>query len=475
VFYVSVMTTTAPDPAWVLSCERPAMGPAQLADLLDREADRFSDRLFTITPREELAGIERAQRLLDQAFVLRAREIVASFNRVARDSREFVCDEVAVALSFSPTGADKVTYQSLALAALPGMLEAVEGGHLTQNHALSVLRELDTVELSTEQRAAVAFIVLHRLKGQTPGELMTLTRTLILQVDPVAAAARDEVARGKRRVVFYPGGAGQGSMQLHGPVEHLAAVEAQLSQLKKDHPKPEGLTVAQWEYELVLKLLTGELAPGNFQAAIVVPFSVAAGSDLELAEVPGFGPILPSTARQLLQDAEWNQVAVDHSGEVIAVGDPLPAPRPAPEAAEPAAEPAAERVVPTRLAKAAPCPLPDQSLLLERLRLISQQPPKRLTAEQLGTDSYVATARLKRYLRARDRHCVFPGCHRRVTDVDHRIPWPLGKTDPENCQLLCRHHHRAKQKVFTVELTAGGDYLWTTRGGLQILRERQGY
>src|SRR5205085_12666204 len=113
--------------------------------------------------------------LCDQAFVLRAREVVASFNRMARDSREFVADEVAVALAFSPTGANKVVYQSLALAALTGMLEAIDGGHLTSNHALAVLRELDTVELSTEQRAAVAFIVLHRLRGQTPGELMTLT------------------------------------------------------------------------------------------------------------------------------------------------------------------------------------------------------------------------------------------------------------------------------------------------------------
>ncbi|MCW2600938.1 MAG: hypothetical protein JWM02_2767, partial [Frankiales bacterium] len=62
-----------------------------------------------------------------------------------------------------------------------------------------------------------------------------------------------------------------------------------------------------------------------------------------------------------------------------------------------------------------------------------------------------------------------------TTDKDHRLPWPLGPTDPANLQCLCRHHHRAKHTAFTVTLTPDGDYRWTTRGGWQFPRQRHRY
>ncbi len=64
------MTSTAP---WTSRIDQQAMSPADLAEMVDREADRFDGLLFTATPHEELDGIGRAQRLMDQAFVLRAR------------------------------------------------------------------------------------------------------------------------------------------------------------------------------------------------------------------------------------------------------------------------------------------------------------------------------------------------------------------------------------------------------------------
>jgi hypothetical protein len=218
-----------------------------------------------------------------------------------------------------------------------------------------------------------------------------------------------------------------------------------------------GVSAAQWEYQLVLMLLTGQAEPGQWQAMVVAPFTSAAGGDLELAELPGYGPILPSTARQLREDAEWSQVAVDEHGVVIAVGDPVPA--------DPKVfrRTAAKQVVEAIDWEA------------ERLRLMATPPPEHLRPARIAIPGYVPSPHIRRYLQARDRHCVFPGCHKRVTDVDHRIPWPLGPTSPENLQLLCRHHHRAKQALFSVELTNDGDYLWTTRGGWQFIRQREGY
>ena len=42
--------------------------------------------------------------------------------------------------------------------------------------------------------------------------------------------------------------------------------------------------------------------------------------------------------------------------------------------------------------------------------------------------------------------CVFPGCERpsRGCDLDHIVPWPLGRTTTINLAPLCRTHHRFK-------------------------------
>jgi hypothetical protein len=53
---------------------------------------------------------------------------------------------------------------------------------------------------------------------------------------------------------------------------------------------------------------------------------------------------------------------------------------------------------------------------------------------------------LRRWVRARDRHCRFPGCRRAAAgcDQDHIVAWPVGATEACNLQCLCRLHHRLK-------------------------------
>ncbi len=442
-----------------------ALTPERLAALVDREVERSDSMLFTVTAREELDAIGRSQQLRDQAFAHQVRVIAAAHSRASQRDREFAVDELAVAFNVGLSTAYRLQQQALGLSALPGMVEAIEASWLSERHALAVLRELDEVEqLTFEQRIAVVTIVLARLCGQTPHELAKLTRKLILLIDLDAAQARQDQATAHRRVRFWPAVNGQAVCQTIGPLEKIAAVEASLKAWLREHPKAADDPRSQDEraFDLYVSLLTGETEPGSWQAQLITPFSTAAGGNLELAEIPGYGPILPSTARDLLEDAEWTQVAVDENGVVIAVGDPTPAPRSAsPQRAD--APPSAAK---TRM---------QENWELSLAQLMSQPPKQRLMPQQLGSAGYATPGRLRRYLQARDRTCVFPGCHRRITDVDHRIPWPLGPTAAWNLQLLCRHHHRAKQAVFTVELTPEGDYLWTTRGGWQFIRHRQGY
>ena len=64
----------------------------------------------------------------------------------------------------------------------------------------------------------------------------------------------------------------------------------------------------------------------------------------------------------------------------------------------------------------------------------------------MTTNAYPIPDRIKTAVRARDRHCRFPGCTAPAahTDTDHLIPWPTGDTTPANLAPECRGHHLIK-------------------------------
>jgi hypothetical protein len=125
---------------------------------------------------------------------------------------------------------------------------------------------------------------------------------------------------------------------------------------------------------------------------------------------------------------------------------------------------------------------PDRWLTLAQDRLADRWLVDALTTmtappvlRELVGSGYRFPPRLQRFLKTRDRTCVFPGCNRRAVDLDHRIPWPLGPTSADNGQCLCRHHHRAKHTVFRVTRNPDGSYTWTTRGHWRFHRRPKGF
>ncbi|MBK5305154.1 MAG: DUF222 domain-containing protein [Frankiaceae bacterium] len=489
------MPTTASPVDWLSRPVPSAMSPEKLAAFVDTALSRTDGMLFTATPAEELDAIGRWQQLKDKAFAGQMRAIVASYNRAAAQARDFAGDEVGLAVGATSRTGSNLVGQALAVCALPGLLEAVDGGQLTERHVLAVLGELDKVALSLEQRQAVVLVMLARYQGQTPGELGALVARLIVQVDrAAAAAARDAKATGERKVWFSRDVDGQALVLARGPAAKIAAIRASLEATLPTEAEPgDERSRDAREFDLFVDLLTGGEQAGSWHAEVLVPFSVAEGGDHELADIPGLGPILPATARDLLDQADTiGQTAVGPDGQVIAVSDPIRNNRPAPQqrpAAEPTSapgpepepEPAAE-TAPVPEPKPGtpdlvPCPLdrplPTDPVRAARLALLAAAPVVR----ELTYSGYRIPPRLRRFLEARDRTCVFPGCNRqaRRTDKDHRRPWPLGPTSADNLDCLCRHHHRAKHAIFTVLRDTDGTYLWITRGGWQFLRQPKGF
>jgi hypothetical protein len=451
------MSTSAPAATdWVSRPVPTAMSPERLAAFVDRSLARTEGLLFTATPTSELDAIGRWQQLKDQAFVGQMREIVAAYNRASADARDFAGDEVGLAIGATSTTGSNLVSTALAAAELPGLLEAVEAGQLTERHVHAVLRELDKVELTLEQRQAVVLVMLARYNGQAPGELGRLVARLIVQVDRAAAAARDAHAAKGRQVRFSRDVDGQALMTARGPAQLIAAIRASLeATLPLEVDAGDERSRDAREFDLLYKLLTGGAQAGSWSAQVIVPFSTAAGGDLELAEIPGLGPILPSTARDLLGECdEVSQVAIDETGAVIAVSDPIRRPKP-----ESQPQP-----------MTAPQPTATDAFLLDRLAAAP-------VLRDLTGAGYRFPPRLRRFLETRDRTCVFPGCGRPATrtDKDHRIPWPAGATSADNGECLCRHHHRAKHTVFTVMRDTDGSYIWITRGGWQFRRQPKGF
>ena len=419
---------------------------ARLAELVEAERDRAEETLFTVTPAEELDDISRWGRLADAAWCGMVRSIIASDARMSPSQREFLSCEVALARNLSQGAADDLVAVARLAASAPGLVDAVEAGMLTVSHVYAVVGAFDGTGLSADEQHAVVTIALARYTGQTPGELANLVRKLILTVDAAAAAAREADRTAQRRVRFRAVEDGQGLITARGPLAMVEAVRAALEHTLPLTTDPDDTRSRDArEFDLLVDLLTGgwDAVPqdgqaGGWHANVVVPYSTADGADLELADIPGLGPVLPETGRELLERAVTvTRIAVHADGNVLEVSDVLPGP-------------------------AARATDSDPKAWLRELVAL----PIRVGVPG-GSSAYRPSVRMSRYLEARDRTCCFPGCHRPAIrcDDDHRIPWPLGPTDPENLHNLCRRHHRAKQAIFTVLRLPDGTTRWISRGG----------
>ncbi|OYC97316.1 HNH endonuclease [Microbacterium sp. Yaish 1] len=97
-----------------------------------------------------------------------------------------------------------------------------------------------------------------------------------------------------------------------------------------------------------------------------------------------------------------------------------------------------------------------------------------VTGTVLECDSYRPTAAMVRLLRARDRHCRFPGCRQPAIrcELDHTIAASDGgATHVCNLANLCKRHHDVKHHTrWRVRQLPGGRLIWTSPTG-RVYRE----
>ncbi|MCC3267729.1 HNH endonuclease signature motif containing protein [Arthrobacter gengyunqii] len=147
-------------------------------------------------------------------------------------------------------------------------------------------------------------------------------------------------------------------------------------------------------------------ARARTEILVLITAETLFGADEQPAELHGYGPISPETARRLArQAAHWTPV---------------------------------ERHPDT-----------DEILRVGRRRKVP--------------------AGLQRWLRARDGTCRFPGCRTNavISELDHTKPWSHGgSTDHDNLEHLCRRHHMFKTRGFwKARQHSPGIIEWTSPGG----------
>ena len=92
----------------------------------------------------------------------------------------------------------------------------------------------------------------------------------------------------------------------------------------------------------------------------------------------------------------------------------------------------------------------------------------------VAVDRYRVPWPQRRFLRARDQHCRFPGCRRPAirSEIDHTVDAALGgPTALSNLAHLCQRHHSMKQFTrWTVVQLSRGVLVWTSPTG-RVYRE----
>ncbi|WP_458040639.1 MULTISPECIES: DUF222 domain-containing protein [Bacteria] len=305
----------------------------------------------------------------------------------------------------------------------PATFRAWDEGRVSTGH-VAVIMEHGLPITDSDARALFETEALMRAEETTPGRLGSSLARLAESLQPRPLAERHEEARASRGACVRDIGDGMAEFSTIQPAVLAHAMHdriTQQAQAIKNADPTDVRTIDQIRADLVADMMltttpnveTGSGFSDGFGGLgairgivnVTVPALALAGVTDEPAELVGRCPIDPATARQLAGHA---------TGWDRVLADPI-------------------------------------------------------TGCVLAVDRYTPSADMKRFLRARDQHCRFPGCRQPAhrCDRDHTLDYALGgETACCNLACLCKRHHTLKgETAWTVRQLGGGILEWTSPGG----------
>jgi hypothetical protein len=381
--------------------------PGAALDALERaisdEVAGFArdDRKIAKLQAQQARRLARAVELAES----RAELLQGGLTPKAREwARRSLRAELACASRRSEGAVSRLIADAEALVAdLPETLAALEAGEVSYAHARSVVVHAGSLPL--EARGAFEHAVLPQARKKNPARFDDAARRLREVHHPESITRRAVLAREERAVWLDAERDGMATLHHHLPAVDALAIHDVIDQAARAaRSDAEPRTQAQLRSDILADRILGRtdgLAGFTPSVIVTVPAVVLAGCEstpttpptstpptstpgYPLAELHGYGPIDPATAR--------------------------------------------------RIAAAAPT----------FLRVLTHP----VTGDVIETAGrYRIPAALREVLIVADEHCRFPGCGRRAArcELDHTVDWAQGgRSTASNLAHLCTSHHHLK-------------------------------
>ncbi|WP_300593625.1 HNH endonuclease signature motif containing protein [Microbacterium sp.] len=337
----------------------------------------------------------------------------------------------------------------------PGTLEARGRGEITRQHVYAI--QDAAADLPDEAVAAFEAEALERCRRDTVGRVKAELEILAQRMHPRSFAERHASAREDRRITTGRLPDGMSGLYLVGPTPLIAGIDDRLNQVTTGIIDARtaaiaavnaagGAPVGDDDARIPAQILaTDTRTRAQIRADVAVDLLLA-GSPVADPTAMGDGPGTLGAIRAKIQVVVPALSLLKPDGDENGHAEPADLVGYSPIDAE------------TARAIAEACDTWWERLVTHPV-----------TGQVLHTNGYQRTAAIDRHLRARDRHCRFPGCRLPAIrcEVDHTIDHALGgKTDVCNLAHLCQRHHSMKQFAgWTVRQLDGGILEWTSPVG----------
>jgi hypothetical protein len=374
-------------------------------------------------------------------------EIEATIN-AARESAEA---ELGLSMRLSAGAASEWVDFATGLARrLPVTLKSLEAGRIPERFARILLKE--TANLTATQAAWVERQALANAHKFTASAFRRMVRRRVEKVDADAVLKRQAAARAERNVTLTSAGDGMAYLTAYVPAEEGAAMFGVIDTFAHQRASGDDRTVGQRRADAMVDLIT---RPGT--------------------QDPRVGFVVHLHAQTCERCAASDDGAAGDDEHMAAHHE-----RPAADSANPAnpADPD-DPTTPVTGSAATAQVQGGESIPAQRAREIADltvhhpSVPVDIAAiladYNSRPDVYKPSAKLKRAVRLRDKHCRFPGCRRPAhrCELDHTIAFEIGgRTIYANLSALCKHHHRIKHMPgWRCTQDEAGVLTWTTPSG----------
>lgn len=409
-------------------------------DRLERD---FTGRMRAL--RAQRARLEAEERELLAARFQRVQEAGGEMNAALREA----ASTLAAELRLSDRSIERqMTDAWTTVRELPVAHEAHKSGRISTGHLRTIAQTTEALRLDSDadpqERARVEAELVSIAESTTPGRLRSRAKRIVDRAMTAPLQQRHTVARDKRGVWGFDAGDGMMDVLARVPAVHGVGIIDRLTQGACNMAKDDPRTFDQFRADAFAELLLTGTTPEDVTGVNAITATVSI--------------TIPAT--ELLAELEEDDGDAHHGRDGL---------RDEHEDVRDERDDQPER---TRLRFPA---MLDGRILVDAAT-VRQLGAEAATWERLfldpvtglpvTVDTYRPSRAQRRWLRARDGHCRWPGCSNPVSraDADHTRNFAAGgRTTLSNLAHLCKRHHSMKHTTrWTVRQLPGGVLEWTS-------------